>query len=112
MRDKKRNSHRRSPNGLRSAGLKSVRRASKADPAPSSARSFRKVLGEKLRRARKRSQLSVEDLADKAKLAPDLLRKVESGDGPELTLLDLAALASALGLDVMDLGRRRGSRGV
>ena len=106
MRAKKRNANRRKPDGLKSGHRVPPRAGS-----GSNAQSFRKALGDHLRSARRRSRLSVEELADKAKLTPDLLKRVERGEAPDLTLLDLGALAAALGVDVMDLGRRRGQRG-
>jgi ribosome-binding protein aMBF1 (putative translation factor) len=106
MRAKKSKPNGRKPNGL----MSETRPRAKAAPR-SDAKSFRRALGDRVRQARRRSQLSVEELAEKARLAPDLLKKIERGEAPELTAVALEALAAALGLDVMDLGRRRGSRG-
>lgn len=98
------------PNGRKPDGRVSEIRARAKAAAGSDAKSFRRALGERVRQARRRSQLRIEELAEKAKLAPDLLKKIETGAAPELTVVALEALAAALGVDVMDLGRRRGSR--
>jgi ribosome-binding protein aMBF1 (putative translation factor) len=101
----------RTANRQKSNGRKSVTGARSVGALGSSEHTWHKVVAFNLRRARKRSQLSVEELARKAKLAPDLVESVERAEPGRLRADDIQKLADALQTDVTDLTKGCGPEG-
>ena len=89
-------------NRQKSYGRKSdARRAALARVATASA--SHQVFAINLRRARRRSQLSLEQLADQADLPLEFVKSVERGDALKIGHGAMEALATALGVEIEDL---------
>ena len=66
----------------------------------------RKLIGENIRRERKRQLLTIEQLAEKAGITDNFLGKIERGEGmPSLPTLDSIACALHVGLDFLKGGQ-------
>ena len=63
---------------------------------------YRVILGATIRQQRKRAELTLEALAEKAELHPNYLGRVERGE-EHVSLIALRRLAAALKLRVRDL---------
>ena len=60
------------------------------------------VLGQNIRRERKRQCLTIEQLAEKAGISDNFLGKIERGDGnPSLTTMDAIACALHVSIDFL-----------
>jgi transcriptional regulator with XRE-family HTH domain len=68
----------------------------------SSAKDYRVILGATIRRHRKRSNFTLETLAEKADLHPNFLGRVERGE-EYVSLTALRRIAKSLGIRVRDL---------
>ncbi|MCC8048754.1 MAG: helix-turn-helix domain-containing protein [Oscillospiraceae bacterium] len=69
-----------------------------------------KVMGENIRRERKRQLLTIEQLAERAGISDNFLGKIERGEGmPSLPTIDSIACALNVGIDFLKSGAEQGS---
>lgn len=98
MRAKKRTHNRQKSYGRKSdtSGRATLARAANQNAS-------HEVFARNLRRARRRNQLSLEQLAGKADLPLEFVKSVERGDALKIGHGAMEAFATALGLEIEDL---------
>jgi ribosome-binding protein aMBF1 (putative translation factor) len=106
MRERKKKTNRQKSYGQESVGR------SRATAAPAfHTHKWLGVFATNLRQARRRRQLSVQQLARKTKFSADFVRKAERGALPKLDLVSIETFATALAVDFTDLTKGCGRPG-